>query len=189
MAELDYGYISTLVSRARTGDSDAFAELYAATYQKEYRFAFNYLKDEYLAQDALQETYILALKNLYTLRDSKLFISWLNQINFRVCFNMHRKQNRFDQELTGFTKEDIAVNKYQTKHHANPEEQVIRVGEREYIMKKILDLSFTESQAIIMKYYQNMKLEEIADVMEVSKSTVKRYLNSGRTKLAQALER
>ena len=80
MAELDYGYISTLVSRARTGDSDAFAELYAATYQKEYRFAFNYLKDEYLAQDALQETYILALKNLYTLRDSKLFISWLNHI-------------------------------------------------------------------------------------------------------------
>lgn len=86
MAELDYDYISTLVSRARTGDSDAFAELYAATYQKEYRFAYNYLKDEYLAQDALQETYILALKNLYTLRDSKLFISWLNQINFRVCF-------------------------------------------------------------------------------------------------------
>ena len=74
MAELDYDYISTLVSRARTGDSDAFAELYAATYQKEYRFAYNYLKDEYLAQDALQETYILALKNLYTLRDSKLFI-------------------------------------------------------------------------------------------------------------------
>ena len=75
------------------------------------------------------------------------------------------------------------------KHHPNPEEQVIRVDEQEYIMKKILDLSFTESQAIIMKYYQNMKLEDIADVMEVSRSTVKRYLNSGRTKLAQTLER
>lgn len=56
-------------------------------------------------------------------------------------------------------------------------------------MKKILDLSFTESQAIIMKYYQNMKLEDIADVMDVSKSTVKRYLNNGRTKLAQTLKR
>ena len=189
MAELDYDYISTLVSRARTGDSDAFAELYAATYQKEYRFAYNYLKDEYLAQDALQETYILALKNLYTLRDSKLFISWLNQINFRVCFNMHRKQNRFDQELSVYAKEDMKGNKRHMKHHPNPEEQVIRVDEQEYIMKKILDLSFTESQAIIMKYYQKMKLEDIADVMEVSRSTVKRYLNSGRTKLAQTLER
>ena len=121
MAELDYDYISTLVSRARTGDSDAFAELYAATYQKEYRFAYNYLKDEYLAQDALQETYILALKNLYTLRDSKLFISWLNQINFRVCFNMHRKQNRFDQELSVYAKEDMKGNKRHMKHHPNPE--------------------------------------------------------------------
>ena len=40
-----------------------------------------------------------------------------------------------------------------------------------------------------MKYYQNMKLEDIADVMDVSKSTVKRYLNNGRTKLAQTLKR
>lgn len=185
MAELDYDYISTLVSRARTGDSDAFAELYAATYQKEYRFAYNYLKDEYLAQDALQETYILALKNLYTLRDSKLFIPWLNQINFRICFNMQRKQNRYDRELSGYNKEETDGQKQQP----NPEEQVIRIDEQEYIMKKILDLPFTESQVIIMKYYQNMKLEDIADVMEVSKSTVKRYLNSGRTKLAQTLKR
>ena len=189
MAELDYDYISTLVSRARTGDSDAFAELYAATYQKEYRFSFNYLKDEYLAQDALQETYILALKNLYTLRDSKLFISWLNQINFRICFNMQRKQHRFDRELSGYDDENMKGNIHPVKHLSNPEDQVVRVDEQEYIMKKILDLSFTESQAIIMKYYQNMKLEDIADVMDVSKSTVKRYLNNGRTKLAQTLKR
>lgn len=190
MAELDYQYISTLVSRARTGDSDSFAELYAATYQREYRFAYNYLKDEYLAQDALQETYILALKNLYTLKDSKLFISWLNQINFRVCFNMHRKQNRYDRELSNYENGNIHGNlPGNMKHQSNPEDQIVRVDEQEYIMKKILDLPFTESQAIIMKYYQNMKLEDIAEVMEVSKSTVKRYLNSGRIKLGQSLER
>ena len=186
MAELDYDYISTLVTRARTGDSDSFAELYAATYQKEYRFAFNYLKDEYLAQDALQETYITALKNLYKLRDSKLFVSWLNQINFRICFNMHRKQHRFDKEMYDYNNEHF---QNRSSGQSNPEEQVVRVDEQEYIMKKILDLPFTESQVIIMKYYQNMKLEEIAQVMEVSRSTVKRYLKTGRQKLEQSLER
>ena len=54
LAALDYKYIAKLVSRAQTGDSDAFAELYAATYQRQYHFAYRYLKDEYLAQDALQ---------------------------------------------------------------------------------------------------------------------------------------
>ena len=51
MSELDYNYIAGLVEHALTGDSDAFAELYAATYQKQYTFAYCYLKDEFLAQD------------------------------------------------------------------------------------------------------------------------------------------
>lgn len=63
MESLDYKYIANLVTRAQAGDSDAFAELYAATYQRVYMFSYRYLRDEYLAQDALQETYILALKN------------------------------------------------------------------------------------------------------------------------------
>ena len=95
MAEIDYQYIGDLVEQARGGSSDAFAELYAATYKKQYLFACGYLKDEYLAQDALQETYILAFKNLSSLQDTRLFISWLNQINFRVCYDMNIKQKQF----------------------------------------------------------------------------------------------
>lgn len=99
MEAFDYKYIAKLVIRAQIGDSDAFAELYAATYQREYLFSYRYLKDEYLAQDALQETYTLALKNLTKLKDPKLVISWLNQINFRVCYKLHQKQQRYNQEM------------------------------------------------------------------------------------------
>lgn len=99
MESLDYKYIAQLVTRAQSGDSDAFAELYAATYQREYTFSYRYLRDEYLAQDALQETYILALKNLSKLKDPTLVISWLNQINFRVCYNMNKKYQRYNQEM------------------------------------------------------------------------------------------
>ena len=47
--ELDYDYLAKLVERTQMGDSDAFAELYTATYQKQYRFAYQYTKDSYLA--------------------------------------------------------------------------------------------------------------------------------------------
>lgn len=60
--ELDYDYLAKLVERTQMGDSDAFAELYTATYQKQYRFAYQYTKDSYLAQDILQDVYILVLK-------------------------------------------------------------------------------------------------------------------------------
>ena len=66
--ELDYDYLAKLVERTQMGDSDAFAELYTATYQKQYRFAYQYTKDSYLAQDILQDVYILVLKNIHTRR-------------------------------------------------------------------------------------------------------------------------
>lgn len=46
--DLDYDYLAKLVRKTQTGDSNAFAELYTATYQKQYRFTYQYVKDPYL---------------------------------------------------------------------------------------------------------------------------------------------
>lgn len=184
--KLDYKYLAKLVDLARKGDSDAFAELYAATYQKEYRFAYRYLNDMYLAQDALQETYITVLKNLHKLKDSTLFVSWLNQINFRICFNLHRKRLRYNAELSEYIPEEIDK---KPSHHLLPEDEIILIDQKKYILNKILELPPNESQVILMKYYQNMKLEEIAELLEISRSTVKRYLKNGKNKLTQIIER
>ena len=87
--ELDYDYLAKLVERTQMGDSDAFAELYTATYQKQYRFVYQYTKDSYLAQDILQDVYILVLKNIHTLKNPRLFVSWLHQINIPHLFRHH----------------------------------------------------------------------------------------------------
>lgn len=182
MAELDYGYIAELVLQARDGDSDAFAELYASTYQKQYLFACSYLKDEFLAQDALQETYINALKHLNSLNDPRLFVSWLNQINFRVCYNMSLKQAKINAEMDRFNADPDQLNAA-----GSPEAQVVRVDEKEYILQQIMALPFSESQAIFLHYYKNMQINQIAFIMEISKSSVKRYLASGKKRLAKQL--
>ncbi len=188
MESLDYKYIAKLVERAKIGDSDAFAELYAATYQREYFYAYHYLKDEYLAQDALQETYILALKNLAKLKDPSLVISWLNQINFRVCYNLNKKMQRHKEELQLSDEELILMeNQHKNNHFHSPEESFIKIESKEYLINQILNLPFTESQVIILTYFQNMKLDEVARVMDISRSSVKRYLKAGRKRLASVL--
>lgn len=189
MNSLDYKYIAQLVIRAQMGDSDAFAELYAATYQRQYLYSLKYLRDEYLAQDALQETYILALKNLTKLKDPTLVISWLNQINFRVCYNMHLKQQRYNQEMN-VTEEDLenVTSDVTSQATATPEDSVVLVDSRRYLINQILNLPFTESHVILLKYYRNMKLEEIAQLMDISRTSVKRYLKAGRERLAKVLQ-
>lgn len=194
MATLDYNYVADLVVNAQTGDSDAFAELYAATYQRQYHFAYTYLKDEYLAQDALQETYIIALKNLSKLKDPMLLIAWLNQINFRVCFHLQKKRKRYDAELIDYDSTDEETDSIQTdlaphmtQRNINPEDLVVRIDSKEYIMNQILKLPFTEAQVVILKYYQELKVGEIARLMDMSRSSVNRHLSSGKTHLEKIL--
>ena len=55
MKDLNIPYIAGLVIRAQHSDSDAFAELYALTYNKVYNYTRHYLRDDFLAQDAMQD--------------------------------------------------------------------------------------------------------------------------------------
>ena len=185
MADLDYNYIGKLVEYARNGDSDAFAELYAATYQKQYIFSYSYMKVEFLAQDALQETYITALKNLHSLKDPKLFVSWLNQINFRVCYNMAIKQAKYNTETAVYADGEMSY----VDESVSPENQAIAIDNRRYILQQVMALPYSESQVIFLHYYRNKTIDEIAYILEMSKSTVKRCLSSGKKRLKSMISR
>lgn len=187
--DLDYDYLAKLVRRTQTGDSNAFAELYTATYQKQYRFTYQYVKDPYLAQDILQDVYILVLKNIHTLKNPRLFVSWLNQINFRICYDVCQKRVRHEQELQlaeRLNTEDLGS---PTMEHdiKNPAQEVEERIQQAELMSHVLSLHPNEAQAIIMKYYNDMSLEEIADAMNCSRSTVKRRLAKGRRELEKKL--
>ena len=173
--------------RAQEGDSDSFAELYLATYQQQFRFSYRYLQDEFLAQDALQETYILALNTLTTLRDPNVFVSWLNQINMRVCFTIYRREKRQELQMERFELVN-ALDHEKRGDLDSPEVRALKQDEQERLVKQIMQLPFSESQVIILRYFRGMKLEEVAELMQISLSSVKRYLESSRKKLAEKMK-
>lgn len=176
METLDVSYLNDLVIKAQQGSSNAFAELYAATYQKQYAYSCRYLRDEHLAQDALQESFIRVLKNIHKLQNPELFIAWLNQINFHVCYDMQKERMKFGAGTDPEQLELIPAEK------GTPDE-FIEIDMRRYIMQQIENLPVTESQVIIMKYYQDMSLDEIGNMLNISRSTVKRYLKAAKKHL------
>ncbi|MGN0431809.1 MAG: RNA polymerase sigma factor [Lachnospiraceae bacterium] len=179
MKELNPQYLAGLVMRAGSNDSDAFAELYALTYNKVYNFARHYLRDAHLAQDAMQEVYISALKNLNKLSDPTLFIAWLNRITFNVCYDMSQKTKRgntsADPEILEFIQDSRPL--------SDPEARYQQKDEYTRLHTAMNSLPFQEKQVLTMRYYNNMKLEDIADAMDISRSTVKRYIASGQEHL------
>lgn len=185
MNESNISYIAGLVLRAKANDSDAFAELYAMTYNKVYNYARHYLRDDFLAQDVMQEIYILALKNLNKLNDPTVFIAWLNRISFNVCFDMSQKQQQGKSHFSDSEILDIVVDDTLS---SNPEANYQKKDEKLRVNQALDQIPFNEKQVLIMRFYNNMKLEEIADAMEISRSSVKRYIASGQERLKKILK-
>lgn len=185
MADFNHAYIGRLVQKSQNGDSDAFAELYAMTYQHTYNYAVHYLRDTELAQDALQETYILALRNISGIKEPTLFVAWLNQICFRVCYDMSRK---YRQEYGENNPDILELISDEYEDH-NPEGLLENNDEIARLKDAILSLPFNEQQVVVMKYYNDMKLEEIATALKCSRSSVKRYLISAKENLGKIMKK
>ncbi len=184
MSEPNHQYLAGLVLRFKLRDADAFAELYALTYNKVYNYARHYLKDEYLAQDAMQEVYISAFRNIDKLSDPTLFIAWLNRISFHVCYDIRQKQyghqDFSDPELLELVRDERPC--------SDPETQALHLDEVARLRRALDELPFHERAVLVMRYYNDMKLEEIAGTMELSRSTIKRYIASGKERLARKLK-
>lgn len=192
MEQLDYDYLAKLVKKTKEGDSNAFAELYAATYKNQYRFAYQYVKDPYLAQDILQDLYIVVLKNIQSLKNPRFFVSWLHQICFRLCFDAAKKAKKEAEELVY---EDLSQRmpypppqKKGTDPTQNPEHKLLLDDQKITIMETVLSLPPQYAQAIIMRYYNNMGIDEISEAMVCSRSTTKRRIKKAQELLESLLE-
>ena len=180
--ELDYEYLAQLVRKTQKGDSDAFAELYTATYQKQYRFAYQYVKDPYLAQDILQDVYILVLKNIRTLKNPRLFVSWLHQITFRICFDTFKRKQIQEAELSQDNGSNLSPMESTSDNGANdPEKHVLKQDTQIQALPPHL------AQPLIMRYYNNMSIDDISDAMDLSRSTIKRRIQQARKMLESSL--
>ena len=147
----------------------------------------SYTKDSYLAQDILQDVYILVLKNIHTLKNPRLFVSWLHQITFRICFDTTQKIKRQEQDIQFDTSDEkIPYHRcvdYSTE--SNPEKYALTKDTQQQLINSIYSLPQQFAQPIIMRYYNNMAIDEIADAMDCSRSTIKRRLHKGQ-KLLEA---
>ncbi len=184
MKEPNHLYIAGLVLKAQKGDSDAFAEIYALTYNKTYNYARHYLKDAFLAQDALQEIYISALKNLHKMNDPTLFIAWLNRISFNVCFDMSKKE----KNAPPISDPEILELVHCESLYSNPEAHTQQKDEYERLQNALETLPFHEKQVLILRYFRDLKLEDIATALGISRSTVKRHIASGQEHLKKTLK-
>ncbi|MCI6272375.1 MAG: sigma-70 family RNA polymerase sigma factor [Erysipelotrichaceae bacterium] len=182
MSAINHNEIKNLVIKVKNGDSNAFSSLYEMTYQSVYFFSIYLTHDENLAYDVVQETYMHALKYINTLKDEKLFVSWLNKINYRIALKIIEKEkniNISDDEITNIVDENP---------HSNPLFTIMENEKKKEINELISHLPYPMRIVVIMKYFKDMKEKEIAEAIEVPIGTVKSRLNKAKKILKENLK-
>lgn len=166
---MNYEKIEELVTKAQSGDEDSFAEIYYLMYQKLYFFSLGILKDVDLAEDVVQDVFIIVKDKLDTLKNPRLFVAWINKITYNQCMREIKKQKSrifvdYDEKL---------MNTKSLHDCHNPERTFEKKEERDSILKLIDQLSDTHKSLILLKYYNGLKNDEIASIMEIPVGTVK----------------
>lgn len=177
----DYNEIGKIVKQIKSHDNTAFAKLYELTYQRLYFLAFSILKNEEDAKDAMQESYIKIYMNIHSLQDEKSFIAWANKIVYYICIRMHSKK-------TSDTVEDEVLLKI-VDEHSDPVHTALK-SEKQKVLIELIDKLSPELRAtLLFKYYEDLKIHQIANIMDCPSGTVKSRLNTAKRQLKMAISK
>lgn len=169
------------VEALKSGDREAFNIIYKLTYKKVYFFSLSITKDSELTEDIVQDIYINVFKNIKYLKDTKLFIAWLNKITYNTTI---KELNKISKKPVNIENEEIQ--KILTDEN-NPMIKCIENENTKEIIKNILSLKENYRTVIILKYFNNYKIKDIAKILECPEGTVKSRINAAKKELKEKL--
>ncbi len=142
------------------------------------RMCFAYLKDKSLAEDVVQDTFIKAYQNLDRFQALEAWSekAWLMRIAINTCKD-YRRSAWFRHVNRVITPDDLL----QTHQDLLPEEKTL--------LHDVAELTPKYKEVVLLYYYQNLRIEEITQILGVSRSTVYYRLDKAQEKLRVKLER
>lgn len=158
-----------MVRRAKAGDTEAFAALYAEIYENMYRFALYTLRNTVDAEDVVSEAVTEAFASIQKLRSEEAFRSWIFQILSNKC----------KDKLKEYTKKTVELDEMAEQTH-----QTVGIEEGAVVRKIFFELPDDERLIIGMHLFCGYKSREIAEILHMNENTVRSKESRGLKKLA-----
>jgi len=169
-----------LVTRAQSGERNAFSELVRIHAQGVFNVIYRMCGDVQIAEDAAQETFIQAWLHLSSYRTQTSLRNWLYRIAVNTATDMLRKQ----KHILPTAVEDF----YLTDPRPGPEALFSQREQAALIQKAILSLPDASRAVLVLREYEGLSYHEIADALDIPVGTVMSRLNYARSLLRNRLE-
>ena len=151
--------IVEIAKQAIKGDDQAFLQIMKLYKDTLYRTAFAFLKNEHDALEAIQEVTFRAYQKIHTVKEPSYLKTWLVRIMMNYCQDQLKKSKRYS---SSGVRHEIGYSDDTTHLEMN---------------EAIASLSNGEQQLIFLKYFQNIKIKEIAELEKIPEGTVKSRLH------------
>lgn len=177
-----------IVERALAGDADAFGEIVRRWERRIYALAFGMLGREEEARDAVQETFLSAFRNLRGFRGEAKVSSWLHRIAINQCITRQRRakvrsETALEDETTGDSEFLVAPAEQSPARAAESRER------RELVRRAVSALPTELRQVVVMKEFEELTFQEIAEALDLPLSTVKSRLYTALRQLQMRLQK
>jgi RNA polymerase sigma-70 factor (ECF subfamily) len=189
-----YGFDeSKLAMLARNGDRKAFAEIVMRYQKKIMKLGFRMLNQRQEAEDVAQETFLKVFNNLQRYDVKQKFSTWIYRIATNLCIDRlrrRREQISLDSSNVSQTGEydNQELQAKITNRWQNPENQLILAELQDHVQKAVQELPDKYRLAIVLRYMQELSLQEISDILEIPVATVKTRIHRGREVLRKKLD-
>lgn len=163
--------------KLKTGDKDSFDLLYQGYYLVLYRTALLILGNKEDAEDVLQDTFVSIYKNAKTLSDFEKLKPWIFSILKNTSYTSYKKRKR------EFPDEFILDKTEKSPTYLVEDE----IAEKSEIQDALMTLKEKEREVLVLYYYNDFSIEEIASICKTFQGTVKSRLHRARKNLKKEL--
>ena len=177
-----------LVEQVTGNNPEAFGEIVKRWERKIFALCFGMLNREDEAKDAAQETFIAAFRNLKNFRGDAKVSSWLHRIAVNQCLTIKRR-NKSRSESFIDDDESSNENFFVAPAKTSPSRTTEQNERLKYIRQAVSSLPPELRQVVVMKEFEDMTFQEIAEVLEIPLSTVKSRLYTALKQLRMKLEK
>jgi RNA polymerase sigma-70 factor (ECF subfamily) len=177
-----------IIQRAKEGDRSAFAELVDLYKDRVYHISYRMLGNRQEAEDVAQETFIRVYNNLTSYNPQYKFSTWIYRIatNLSIDYIRRRKQTlSLDADISG--SEGLDWHDRFSDNSLGPEEEVLADEFQNEVQGAIMDLNPKYRAVMVLRYIEDLSLQEISETVKLPISTIKTRIHRGREALRKKL--
>jgi RNA polymerase sigma-70 factor (ECF subfamily) len=177
-----------MLKRLHDGDRTAMAELYDRYFDRVYSLVFNQVdRNRDVAEDIVQETFLAALKSAKGFKGRSSAYTWLCSIAYHKVADHYRRQSRERKRMVSGIDVDTVDVSENPGTQPQPDSLIESAETRQVVNEALARLPWDYRQVLILKYVEELSVQEISQIMDRSPKSIEGLLTRSRKALQTQL--